>query len=176
MGPDAAAGFMIRSNPPATRWWWRWRRSAPSGLGNPSSTITVVGGRTVLREAGQREALDIAERAVDLQAKANRLLRACATDDPKTGQLARDIGEIAAQYHELWRRSESPTIPGEVRRPLYTLLHYHYQILREALALVLAPRTQRIDVVRHKLAEGLGDPALDLGLLRNRLRSTVIAL
>jgi hypothetical protein len=131
----------------------------------------VVGVRT-----GLREALDVAERAVDLQAEASRLLRACASDDPKTGRLARDVGEIAAQYYELWRRSESPAIPGEVRRPLYTLLHYHYQILREALALVLAPSTQRIDVVRHRLAEGLGDPALDLGLLRNRLRSTVAAL
>jgi hypothetical protein len=113
---------------------------------------------------------------VDLQAEASQLLRACASDDPKTGQLARDVGEIAAQYYELWRRSESPAIPGEVGRPLDTLLHYHYQILHEALALVLAPSTQRIDVVRHKLAEGLGDPALDLGLLRNRLRSTVAAL
>jgi hypothetical protein len=171
MGPDAAAGFMIRSNPHATRWWWRWHRNAPSGLGGPSSTITVVGVRT-----GLREALDIAERAVDLQAEANRLLRACASDDPKTGQLARDVGEIAARYYELWRRSESSAIPGEVGRPLYMLLHYHYQILREALALVLAQPTQRIDAVRHKLAEGLGDPALDLGLLRNRLRSTVTAL
>jgi hypothetical protein len=170
VGPDAGSRFTIRSDPHATRWWWRWRRNAPSGLGGPSSAITVVGVPTDLREA-----LDIAERAVDLQAEASRLLRACASDDPKTGRLARDLGEIAAQYYELWRRSESPTIPGEVRRPLYTLLHYHYQILREALALVLAPPTQRIDVVRHKLAAGLGDPALDLGLLRNRLRSTVAA-
>jgi hypothetical protein len=175
MGLDVGSGFMVQSDPHAIRWWWRWRRSAPSGLGNPSSAITLVGVPTGLPEASLREALDVAERAVDLQAEANRLLRACANDDPKTGRLARDIGEIAAQYYELWRRSESPTIPGEIRRPLHMLLHYHYQILREALALVLAPPTQRIDAVRHKLAEGLGDPALDLGLLRNRLRSTVAA-
>jgi hypothetical protein len=43
-----------------------------------------------------------------------------------------------------------------------TVLHYHYQIPREALALVLAPPTPRIDMARHTLAEGLDDPALDL--------------
>src|SRR5689334_8333715 len=119
-------GFMVRSDPHTVRWWWRWRRNAPSGLGGPSLAITVAGVRT-----GLRVALDVAERAVDLQAEASRLLRACASDDPKTGRLARDVGEIAARYHELWRRSESRAIPEEVRRPLYTLLHYHYQILRE---------------------------------------------
>lgn len=113
---------------------------------------------------------------MDLQAEASRLLRACANDDPKTSRLARQVGEIAARYYELWRRSESPAIPGEVQQPLYMLLHHHYQILWEALDLVLAQSTQRIDAVRHKLASGLGDPALELGLLRNRLRSTVAML
>jgi hypothetical protein len=171
MSADEIAGLIVRSDPHTALWWWPWRRSAASRLGPPSPTAAVVGENT-----GLQEALDIAEHAVNLQTEASRLLRACASDDPKTGRLARDVGEIAARYYELWRRSESPAIPVEIRQPLYTLLHYHYRILREALGLVLAPSSRRIDAVRHKLADGLGDPALDLGLLRNRLRRKIAAL
>jgi hypothetical protein len=72
---------------------------------------------------GLQEALDIAERAVDLQAEASRLLRAWASDERGTSRLGRDVGEAAAQYYELWRRSESSAIPVEVRQPLYRLLN-----------------------------------------------------
>lgn len=172
MSADAIAGLMVRSDPRAAPWWWRpWHRGVVSRFGPLASAPVVVGVRT-----GLQDALDIAEQAVDLQREASRLLRACATDEPKTGRLARDLGEISAQYYELWRRSESPAIPAKVQQALYALPHYHYQILREALGLVVAPPTRRIDEVRHKLASGLGDPALDLGLLRNSLRYTVAAL
>jgi hypothetical protein len=109
-----------------------------------------VGVRTGLQEAS-----DITQRGVDPQAEASRLLRACASDDRRTSRLARDVGEVAAQYYELCRRSESSAIPVEVRQPLYRLPHCHYLILHEALGPVFAPSTRRLDAVRPKLAGGL---------------------
>jgi hypothetical protein len=166
---DAVTGI-VWSWPVARREWWRrWR--APAEETVPPSAPTIVVGPPV----SLAEALDIAERAVDLQPAANRLLRICADDGPKTGRLGREIGTLAAQFYTIWRRSESGAVPPEVRAVLVPLVRYHYQILNEALDLVIAAPSARLDAVRHTLANGLGDPALDLGLLRNRLRRAVAA-
>lgn len=124
---------------------------------------------TTLRTSLVR-ALAVAERAIQLQPAAKRVLAACRGDDPATrsAALGADGHRVIDGCRRLREELHGLALPGHGAGDQDAILGHHLELVGLALNLTFRPQTPRIQEQRHRL-RGLGHSADDLRALLDRL-------
>jgi hypothetical protein len=146
------------------RYWPNRRRPhGPTGEWNGSRRSDPDRQRRQLQQA-----LWIIDQAIDLHPDAEAVIRAYREDDPKTGLLAAEGGEVRERYRRLREALDRLELPPWLAGKLASVLDHHLRLVSLALDLSYRRQTERIRMQRHRL-QGLGPSAADLLDLRVRL-------
>jgi hypothetical protein len=112
-------------------------------------------------------------RGVELQAAADRVIRACALPGETPTWVAREGGRIEREYGLLYARVRKLVVGPDLfalHRRAGDLLNYHVEMLDAALNLAFPKyRNPRLEARRVRL-DGLGPPAEDLRAVGSELR------
>jgi hypothetical protein len=126
--------------------------------------------------AALRALLTIADRAVDLQDRADAVLFACAAPGEPSGRVAREAGVVANEYHRLaeWARSVTPDAdPDSLEGRVRVLLSAHCEQVHWAVRFAFPRyRTERSEQQRRAVRR-LGRIADELREARDELRMWV---
>jgi hypothetical protein len=137
-----------------------------------------MAGQEPLHDSGAalRSLLTIADRAVELQDRADAVLFACAAPGEPSGRVAREGGAVANQYHRLseWARSVTPDVdPASLEGRIRTLVSAHCDLVHWAIRFAFPQhRTERSEAQRRAVHR-LGRIAVDLRSARDELRMWV---
>lgn len=115
--------------------------------------------------------LAVADRGVELQERAEAVLRGCAGEDHPDIALAREGGYVAGEYHRLhgWAADADRLPDGDGLRELMALLlMQHCMIVHHAVRLAFPKAAHRVGL-RRPIAPALGEPADRLRATRDEL-------
>ncbi len=126
---------------------------------------------------GLARALELAERAIELQPAAERVLEACRGDDPtaRSAGLGAEGHRVVDGYRRLREELHRLRLPGDDADDLDAILGHHLELVGLALNMTFRPQTPRLVEQRHRL-RGLGRSADDLRALRDRLAAALKAV
>jgi hypothetical protein len=115
--------------------------------------------------------LAVADRGVELQDRAEAVLRGCAGEDYPDIALAREGGYVAGEYHRLhgWAADADHLTDGDGLRELMALLlMQHCMLVHHAVRLAF-PKAAHRPGLRRPIAPELGEPAARLRATRDEL-------
>jgi hypothetical protein len=115
--------------------------------------------------------LAVADRGVELQDRAEAVLRRCAGEDHPAVALAREGGYVAGEYHRLhgWAADADHLAEGDGLRELMALLlMQHCMLVHHAVRLAF-PKAAHPAGVRRPIGPELGEPAHRLRATRDEL-------